>query len=80
MNFPGKWRALFFRRKLSVVVGEDLDCTAAAASGLDDLERRLSQWSDVWTQEDESAARTEAQQLVEERLGRWMDRCFGQHI
>jgi hypothetical protein len=40
----------------------------------------LNQWSHLWTQENESAARSEAQQVVAERLARWMERCFGQHV
>jgi hypothetical protein len=53
---------------------------AASASGLDDLQARLNHWTDLWTIDNDSSARTEAQQLVAERLGRWMDRCFGQHV
>jgi hypothetical protein len=53
---------------------------AAPASGLDDLQTRLNQWSHLWTQESESASRTEAQQLVAERLASWMERCFGQRM
>jgi hypothetical protein len=53
---------------------------AAPASGLNDLQARLNHWSHLWTQENDSTLHTEAQQLVAERLGRWMERCFGRHL
>lgn len=80
MKLLGKWHPRLWRRGLSSVPGSKLAFEAAPASGLDDLERRLSNWSDLWTKENEPAVHTEAQKLVAERLGRWLERCFGQQV
>ena len=80
MNLPGRWHPRFWRRALPTDVGREVHVEAAPASGLDDLQKRLSHWSYLWTHEDASEGRTEAQQLVAERLARWMERCFGQQV
>jgi hypothetical protein len=80
MNLPGRWHASFWRRKLLAAPASEMPVEAAPASGLDDLQMRLAQWSHLWAHDNESAIGTEAQQLVAERLSRWMDRCFGQHV
>jgi hypothetical protein len=80
MNLFGKWLPRFWRRELPVARARDVDFEAAPASGLDDLQTRLNQWSDLWSPGTEPAVRNHAQQLVAERLTRWMERCFGQHV
>jgi hypothetical protein len=80
MNLLGRWHPRFWRQELPAVPGRDVYFEAAPASGLDDLQTRLNHWSHLWTQDNESAIRTEAQQLVADRLARWMERCFGQHV
>ncbi|MDR3773786.1 MAG: hypothetical protein P4L26_10590 [Terracidiphilus sp.] len=80
MNLPGKWRPRLWRRKLPAAAVGEAPFEGAAASGLHDLQTRLNHWSHLWNQQNESAARTEAQQVVAERLARWMERCFGQHV
>lgn len=79
MNLLGKWHPRFWRRKLNAAPGGETCFEVAPASGLDDLQMRLAQWTHLWTHENESAIGAEAQQLVAERLSRWMERCFGQH-
>jgi hypothetical protein len=80
MNLLGRWNPKFWRRELPAAPGGDVCFEAASASGLDDLQARLNHWTELWSQDSDSAGRTEAQKLVAERLGRWMDRCFGQHV
>lgn len=80
MSLFGAWHPRFWKRKLAPAPGSDVLFEAAPASGLDDLQVRLNHWSHLWAQEDESGSRTEAQQLVAERLGHWMNRCFGKHV
>jgi hypothetical protein len=80
MNLPAKWRSVFWSRKLQAAPGRDARLEAATASGLDDLQKRLNHWTDLWTAETDPAVRTAAQQVVAERLSRWMERCFGQHV
>jgi hypothetical protein len=80
MNLLGKWHPRFGRREFPAAPGGDMRIEAVPASGLDDLQTRLNHWSHLWTQDNESAAHTEAQQLVAERLARWMERCFGRHV
>jgi hypothetical protein len=85
MNLMNRWRAAFWKRDLPAASGVDSVCAAGAVNGLDKLEARLSQWSRLWShetgpQESESALHAAEQQLVAERLARWMDRCFGKHV
>jgi hypothetical protein len=80
MKLLGKWRPKLWRRKTEATPCSDVQFVAAPASGLDDLQARLNHWSHLWTHENESAIGSEAQQLVAERLARWMERCFGQHV
>jgi len=80
MNLLGKWHPGFWKRKLQAAPGRDVHFEAAPASGLDDLQMRLNQWSDLWGQDADPAIRTAAQELVAERLTRWIERCFGQHV
>jgi hypothetical protein len=80
MNLMDRWNPRSWGRKLPVTPGRDAAFESAPASGLDDLQTRLSHWSLLWTQGSEFASSTEAQQLVAERLARWMERCFGQHV
>lgn len=79
MKLLGKLHPQFWRPKSSAAAGRDLDLAVASASGLDALETRLNHWSHLWAQETDAAARSEAQQVVAERLSRWIERCFGQH-
>jgi hypothetical protein len=53
---------------------------AAPAAGLKDLQTRLNHWSHLWAHEHTSEVHSEAQRLVADRLTRWMERCFGQHV
>jgi len=80
MNLSGRWRPRFWRRELPAAALGEAPLEVAPASGLHDLQTRLNQWSHLWTQDNESAARSEAQQVVAERLARWMERCVGQHV
>jgi hypothetical protein len=80
MRLLGRWNPSLWRRKLPPVSVTEVRFEVAPASGLDDLQVRLSQWSNLWAQDCESTSRSEAQQLVAERLGRWIERCFGQHV
>jgi hypothetical protein len=80
MNLPGKWHPRFWKHTHSAAPDSDGYFEAAPASGLDDLQTRLNHWSHLWTQDGESATRTEAQQLVAERIAHWMERCFGRHV
>jgi len=77
MNLMARLNSRFWRRKSDAVA--DAQIEIVAASGLDDLQARLNHWSPLWSAENESAAGSEAQQLVAERLTRWLERCFGQH-
>lgn len=80
MSLLGRWHPGFWRREPTAHLGRDVDFEAVSASGLDDLQARLNHWSHLWTQDSETANHSEAQQLVAERLGRWMERCFGRHV
>lgn len=81
--FPG-WNPLLWRRRRSAGVAEDFCVEGAPASGLEDLQTRLNQWSRLWTadseQDSEQENSVEARQLVAERLGHWLERCFGRHV
>jgi hypothetical protein len=50
----------------------------AAASGLADLQARLSHWSRIWSVDQESSP-SEAQRVLAERLCGWIERCFGKN-
>lgn len=80
MKLPGRWHPRSWRRELPNSSDKEVCFEAAPVSGLADLQKRLNQWSHLWTPEGESAKHTEAQQLVAERLTRWMERCFGQQV
>ena len=80
MSLPGRWHPKLWRRALSVDAGREARLEVPPASGLDDLQKRLSHWSHLWTHEDAPDGSSEAQQLVAERLARWIERCFGQHV
>lgn len=80
MNPLGRLYRGFWKRNLPAADGGDVSIEAAPASGLDELQARLSQWSHLWTQESDPSLHGEAQRLVAERLARWMERCFGQHL
>jgi len=80
VNLLGKWHPRFWKRTPRAAPGGDEHLEAAPASGLDDLEMRLNHWSHLWNVDSESATRTEAQQVVAERLAHLMDRCFGRHV
>jgi len=80
LNLFGKWHPGLMRRKLQTASSRDVHFEAEAASGLDELQTRLNQWSDLWSQDTDPAIRTAAQKLVAERLARWIERCFGQHV
>jgi hypothetical protein len=80
MKLLGKWHPGLWGRKLPVAPSEAVEFAAAPESGLDNLQARLNHWSHLWTQESDSAVPTDAQNLVAERLARWMERCFGQHV
>jgi hypothetical protein len=80
MNLLGRWNPRFPRRKLPDAPGTDVYFETAPPSGLDTLQTRLDDWSLLWAHESESTVRSAAQQLVAERLSRWMERCFGQHV
>jgi hypothetical protein len=70
---------LGFWRKRACVPAEEVSIEAVLASGLDDLRARLNHWGHLWSAKNEPNDRTYAQQLVAERLTRWLERCFGQH-
>ena len=78
MRLLGDWRPRFLRRRLPAASTE-VSREALPVTGLRDLQARLNQWSHLWTPDNESAMHSEAQQVVAERLARWMERCFGQH-
>jgi len=80
MNLLGIWLARFRRSNLAPAPLSNSPLEAAPDSGLDDLKTRLNHWSQFWSSENESSTHSEAQQVVAERLGRWMERCFGQHV
>jgi hypothetical protein len=80
MSLPGKWRERLSSRGPATTVDSEARLDAAPAGGLDALESRLSSWSCLWTQESDAAGQSAAQQLVAERLARWMERCFGRHV
>jgi len=80
MSLLGKWRPGLWRSRLEDASRREVSSETVPVSGLRDLQTRLDRWSHLWTQENESASRTEAQQLVAERLAQWMERCFGQHV
>lgn len=80
MNHLSRWNPRSWKRKHPASHTVDLQLEAASASGLDDLQARLNHWSRLWSAEDESSSNCEAQQLVAQRLHRWMERCFGQHV
>jgi hypothetical protein len=65
---------------LTAAQEQSTDFTAAPSAGLKDLQARLNRWSNLWAYEHDSEVRSEAQRLVSERLTRWMERCFGQHV
>ena len=80
MSVPGKWDSKLWRRESSASAGAEVAFAAVPASGLDDLQTRLNRWSHLWGHEGEGGAGSEAQRVVSERLSRWMERCFGQHM
>jgi hypothetical protein len=80
MNLPRKWHPKFWRRKFLAASGRDAHCATAPASGLHDLQTRLTQWGHLWTHDSDPGTRTEAQDLVAERLSHWMERCLGQQV
>jgi hypothetical protein len=80
MNPLSKLNPRSWKRERRPVSDAGAQLEAAPASGLDDLQARLSRWGHLWSAEQESSANSEAQQLVAERLIRWMERCFGQHV
>jgi hypothetical protein len=79
MKLLGRWHPKLWKGNSFAASGSDVNFEAAASSGLEDLEKRLNHWSDLWSKGNESAIRSEAQRLVAERLAEWMERCFGQH-
>jgi len=79
MNLFGRWHPGFWRRNVQAAPGRDVHSEVAPASGLDNLQTRLNQWSDLWSRDSDPAIRTAAQELVAQRLTRRMERCFGQH-
>jgi hypothetical protein len=80
MKLLGRWHPRLWTRTPPAAPGSNLRFEAAATSGLEDLQARLNHWSDLWTRGNESAIRSDAQKLVAERLAKWMERCFGQHV
>ena len=80
MNLFGIWFARFRRANLAAAPLSNTQLEAAPDSGLDELKMRLNHWSQFWSPENEPSTHSEAQQVVAERLGRWMERCFGQHV
>jgi hypothetical protein len=80
MNLLGIWHPRFWRRELPATPERDTCFEAAQVTGLNDLQTRLNRWCHLWTQENESATCTKAQQLVAERLAMCMERCFGQYV
>jgi hypothetical protein len=80
MNLPDRWYPRFWKRNLPAAPSADVCFDAAPASGLADLQTRLNHWSHLWTHENEAPIRTEAQQLVSERLDGWMEHCFGRNV
>jgi hypothetical protein len=80
MNLLARLKSRFWRREQRATASEVVPFEAAAASGLVELQFRLNQWSHLWPEGKESSTDSAAQQLVAERLTRWMERCFGQHV
>ncbi len=80
MNLLARLKSRFCRREQRAIASEVAPFEAAAASGLEQLKTRLNQWSHLWPEGNEPAADSAAQQLVAERLTRWMERCFGQCV
>jgi hypothetical protein len=80
MNLFGGWTSRFRKHSLRAAPLSDERLEAVPASGLDALQTRLTRWSRVWAPEGGSEAQTEVERLVEERLTRWLERCFGQDV
>jgi hypothetical protein len=76
MNSNLRWNHRFWKYVLSIPP-HGIPETEAPASGLADLEARLTRWGHLWSSD--QASSHEAHVLVAERLRRWIDRCFGQH-
>jgi hypothetical protein len=80
MNLFGQWAPRFWKHNLQAAPERDEQVEAVPPFGLDALQTRLTRWSRVWAPERGSEAQTEAERLVEERLARWLERCFGHDI
>jgi hypothetical protein len=80
MNLFGEWASSFWKHNLPAAPGSVERLEAVPAPGLDALQTRLARWSRVWAPEGGSEAQTAAERLVEERLARWLERCFGQDV
>jgi hypothetical protein len=80
MNLPARWSPRFWKHKLPAAHERSTEFAAAPDAGLKDLQTRLNRWSNLWAHEHDSEVHSEAQQLVAERLTRWMEHCFGQHV
>jgi hypothetical protein len=51
----------------------------ASALGLNDLRERLDRWGQLWSAGKKNPD-TSAQELIAERLNRWMRFCFGERM
>ncbi|MGD0891136.1 MAG: hypothetical protein ABR923_06355 [Terracidiphilus sp.] len=80
MNLRGRWLPGSWTSKRQPARGGDGHFEAAPVPGLDDLQTRLNQWSNLWSQDTDAGIHTAAQELVAERLTHWMERCFGRHV
>ena len=80
MNQSAGWSPRFWRHKLPAAHEGSKEFAAAPAAGLKVLQSRLNRWSTLWAHEQDSEVHSEVQQLVAERLTRWMEHCFGQHV
>lgn len=72
------WASLFSSRKRPAASACGEETRVAAASGLADLQARLSHWSRIWSVEGESSP-SEAQRVLAERLCGWIECCFGKN-
>lgn len=80
MKLLDRWKPQFRSDLIQASSELESDFEVAPATGLTDLQARLNHWSHLWGEDSESNLQTEAQKLVAERLSKWMERCFGQHV
>jgi hypothetical protein len=73
---PSAW--MFSRKKRPAASVGGTGAHLAPASGLAELQAKLSQWSRIWVVDGE-ATPSEEQRVVAERLCGWIERCFGKN-